>query len=440
MYIKLAILIIVLIVLFFFGRRSYQIYSSIFYYRRPEFFIRNINEDDLGIPVFTYHSIANENTPDSVKASAFYKHLEYLIDNDYKTLNANEFYQHIVNNKTIPKKSVVITFDDGRASLWTTAFPIIRKFGVKVICFLTPQDMLDQGTRLCIEPDDLPSIDENHSLLDVDLSNNPLINWEETQKMYSSGLVDFQSHTYGHKKIYISGKIVDFINPDFNYGIMGDRLPIMNYGEIDPGNMEAFWGMPVFESDSRMGAARRYFENENLINACVTYAAKRNRKDFFSRSDWRDELLAFCSGFQRQNPRTDKFESEYEQREAIRKNLNLSKRRIENYLPGHTVNHICFPWHRYSSLALSIAREEGFVAGWIDINTQDSLLHKSNNPYMIDRYIPRNTYGTDPFFINRIDAREDMVLSLPGRNRLTLFKRITKELFSLPGFLVNKSK
>lgn len=437
---KLVILIVVLIVLFLFCRRSYQIYGSIFNNRRPEFFIRNVAEDDLGIPVFTYHSIANENTPDSITASAFYKHLEYLTDNGYITLSADQFYQHIVNNIPVPKRSVVITFDDGRASLWTTAFPIIQKFGVKVICFLTPQNMLDRGIRSHINLDDLLSIDQNYSLLDVDLSQNPLVTWEETQKMFSSGLVDFQSHTYGHKKIFISDKIVDFINPDFNFGITGDQLPLMKYGEIDPLNMEAFWGMPVFESDSRMGAARRYFENENLIYACITYAAERNGKEFFNRSDWKDELLAFCTGFQMQNPRADKFESEDEQREAIRKNLNLSKRRIENYLSNHTVKHICFPWHRYSSLALSIAREEGFVAGWIDINSQDSMNHKTNKPYLIDRYIPRNTYGTDPFFINRIDAREDVVLSLPGRKRLTLMRRVTRELFRLPGFLVDINK
>ena len=438
MFIKLFILIVAVIVLFLSGRRCYRIYGDVFKYRRPEFFIRDVAEDDLGIPVFTYHSIANENTSDSVKASAFYKHLEYLTDNGYETLSADQFYQHIVNNMPVPKRSVVITFDDGRASLWTNAFPIIQKFGVKVICFLTPQAMMGQGTRSCINLDDISSIDQDHSVLDVDLSKNPLVTWEETQKMYSSGLVDFQSHTYSHKKIFISNKIVDFINPDFNCGTIGNQLPLLNNGEVDPLNIEAFWGMPVFESDSRMGAARRYFENEKLMDACITYAAKRNGKNFFKGSDWRDELLAFCTGFQRQNPRSDRFESESEQREAIRRNLVLSKRRIENYLPNHTVKHICFPWHRYSSLALSIAREVGFVSGWIDINSQDSMNHKANNPYLIDRYIPRNSYGTDPFFISRIDAREDVVMSLPGRNRLSLIQRFSREFFRLPGFLVDK--
>ena len=57
---------------------------------------------------------------------------------------------------------------------------------------------------------------------------------------------------------------------------------------------------------------------------------------------------------------------------------------------------------------------------------------EQQNPYQVNRYIPANTTGDDPFYISRIDARENLILSLPGDGRLTFQQRVKESLFDLP--------
>jgi peptidoglycan/xylan/chitin deacetylase (PgdA/CDA1 family) len=35
-----------------------------------------------------------------------------------------------------PKNTIVMIFDDGIGSLWSTAFPLLKKYGMKAVCFI----------------------------------------------------------------------------------------------------------------------------------------------------------------------------------------------------------------------------------------------------------------------------------------------------------------
>ncbi|ETI89772.1 MAG: Polysaccharide deacetylase family protein, partial [Clostridium butyricum DORA_1] len=75
-----------------------------------------------------YHSVdenaANEVTitPEKLK-----EQLDYINDNNYVTITMTELYDHIENNKPIPEKSIIITFDDGYMNNYTEAFPMLKK-------------------------------------------------------------------------------------------------------------------------------------------------------------------------------------------------------------------------------------------------------------------------------------------------------------------------
>jgi len=431
----IAFLIIVVIILFYLIlRRVLSTFRNLTQKRYPKFIYTDVKTDELGIPVFVYHSIGNSNIPDSVKFSEFECHMQYLSMNNYHTINADELYNYLVYDKPIPPKSVVITFDDGRASLWTLAFPILKKYNFKAVCFLVPSMMSEIGVRSNFKDYEDGRPVSMTELLRADLSNNPAITWEEAKVMHTSGLVDFQSHTLNHTLIYTTAEIVDFINPSFYYGYNNHQVPVIRYGDIDKIHFKSPLGTPIYRSAPLMYASRRFFDDEGLRNACVDFVEKNGHEAYFTRPDWRIELLRFVEKYRQEYSLREGFNSTEEMAHAIRESLIKSKQLIEKYLPSHSVKHLCFPWNRYSIMASCYAKKAGYITAFIDINPQKPF-PDWNNSYTLQRFLPINEPGDDPFQITRIDARDNIILSLPGKGRLTCFRRFALRLLRLPSFL-----
>ena len=97
--------------------------------------------EDVGIPVLYYHSVLpdsevttrNEVTisPETLKTQ-----LQLVKDLGYTTLTMSELNDYIINNKEIPKKSILITFDDGYADNYVHAFPILKELDMKATIFV----------------------------------------------------------------------------------------------------------------------------------------------------------------------------------------------------------------------------------------------------------------------------------------------------------------
>ncbi|WP_455793462.1 polysaccharide deacetylase family protein [Clostridium butyricum] len=96
----------------------------------------SLTSDNIGIPVLYYHSVdenaANEVTitPEKLK-----EQLDYINDNNYVTITMTELYDHIENNKPIPEKSILITFDDGYMNNYTEAFPMLKELNMTATIF-----------------------------------------------------------------------------------------------------------------------------------------------------------------------------------------------------------------------------------------------------------------------------------------------------------------
>lgn len=133
-----------------------------------------VKHNDKGIPVLMYHAIGYEkgNTA-RVPKENFKKQMKHLKDNGYETLTLDGAYDFFVENKTIPKKSVVLTFDDGYVDNYVEALPILKEFGFKATIFVIT------GA--------------------VDKSKN-YMNIEQLKEMEANGM-DIQSHTVHHKNL-----------------------------------------------------------------------------------------------------------------------------------------------------------------------------------------------------------------------------------------------
>jgi peptidoglycan/xylan/chitin deacetylase (PgdA/CDA1 family) len=137
-------------------------------------FSGDIIYNNSSIPVLMYHSIDYEKGNElRIPKDIFEKHMKYLKDNKYTTLTMNEFYSFVKNNKPVPKKSVLITFDDGYRDNYINAYPILKKFDFKATIFVITS-----------------TVDKDSHYLSS----------KEIKEMVDNG-IDIESHTVNHDKL-----------------------------------------------------------------------------------------------------------------------------------------------------------------------------------------------------------------------------------------------
>lgn len=89
------------------------------------------------ITVLMYHDFIDgeSNKPTRLPIQNFEEQMKYLHENGYKTATIEELEQFIKGEIVLPKKTVVITFDDGYLSNYVYAYPILKKYNFKATMF-----------------------------------------------------------------------------------------------------------------------------------------------------------------------------------------------------------------------------------------------------------------------------------------------------------------
>lgn len=94
---------------------------------------------DINIPILCYHDVT-PNNPDNngllISPEKFKEQLQYLKDNNYTPITLDELYDYLRNNKEIPEKPVVITFDDGYKGNYEYAYPLLKEFKIPATMFV----------------------------------------------------------------------------------------------------------------------------------------------------------------------------------------------------------------------------------------------------------------------------------------------------------------
>lgn len=88
------------------------------------------------VPILMYHRIADvQGDRNSLPEEKFEQQLKYLADNGYTAITADMLYEHYTENKPLPKKPVLLTFDDGYHDNYTKALPLLQKYNMKAVVF-----------------------------------------------------------------------------------------------------------------------------------------------------------------------------------------------------------------------------------------------------------------------------------------------------------------
>lgn len=104
--------------------------------------IEKYGKNENGIPVLMYHffydSSSGEKGMDNncLDIAKFEQQLKYLKENDFFFPTFEELSQFIDKKIELPKKSVILTIDDGNETFFALAVPIIEKYQVPVTSFV----------------------------------------------------------------------------------------------------------------------------------------------------------------------------------------------------------------------------------------------------------------------------------------------------------------
>lgn len=374
------------------------------------------------IPVFLFHSVKSDDLEEK---------LAYLVENGYQTITADELYDFLTGRRKNPRNKVLLTFDDGCGSLWTIAYPLLKKYGLVGVAFIVPNWIKDRDGYYPNLADYWNGAASRKEMEDRESSRYPFITWQEVKEMHESGIVDFQSHTLNHSMVFTSDVIVDFINPGFNFGFYYNLVPLFH--ESGNGNQKGNpeMGAPVYTMAPSTSGARRYLDDGGLKDVCISMVRENGGMDFFNRRNWRKRLKGVVDNYRECNVLNDRYESDAEREEMILYELRESKAIIERYLPGKSVNHLCYPFFAGSELCIELSKKSGYLGnfwGW-DVFPRKRSNRHIKDPYLVGyqadflgweilRGRQTNKPADDPYRIVRSPG--DYILRLPGKGRRSI--------------------
>ena len=98
------------------------------------------------VPILYYHSVMLEIGNDSrMPPDQFEAQMAYLQDKGYQSVSLDQLYQAQYRGGTLPSKPFVITFDDGYADNYTTAYPILKNHGFAAAIFMVSSYINGEG-------------------------------------------------------------------------------------------------------------------------------------------------------------------------------------------------------------------------------------------------------------------------------------------------------
>jgi peptidoglycan/xylan/chitin deacetylase (PgdA/CDA1 family) len=89
------------------------------------------------VPVLCYHNLDVQSKGRMVLAvKAFEEQMRYLKREGYRVINLGEFLEFASQRRQLPRKTVVLTFDDGYRSFRQHAYPILKELGFTATLFV----------------------------------------------------------------------------------------------------------------------------------------------------------------------------------------------------------------------------------------------------------------------------------------------------------------
>jgi peptidoglycan/xylan/chitin deacetylase (PgdA/CDA1 family) len=134
--------------------------------------------NQTAVPVLMYHALDDRRSVVAVSEATFEWQMQWLHEHGIRGISAGTILQHLLNREPLPERCVGITFDDGFESVYSRAFPILRRYGFSATVFLV--------TDYCGGQNDWPA-------QPASIQRMSLLTWTQVKEI--------AAHTLGHPRL-----------------------------------------------------------------------------------------------------------------------------------------------------------------------------------------------------------------------------------------------
>lgn len=158
------------------------------------------------VPILLYHSISERAGPRfkpfTISPALFSRHMEYLHQHGYTPITITEFIQARERGlHALPRRPVVLTFDDGFADFYTHAFPILKQHNFAATLYVTTGYINDTSRWLRREGE----------------TTRCMLTWDQVVEI-SQGGIECGAHSHTHPQLDTIPLIMA------RYEIMGSKM------------------------------------------------------------------------------------------------------------------------------------------------------------------------------------------------------------------------
>ena len=146
--------------------------------KNPIFFAKE--NESATVVILMYHSLLKDPARHGkyvVSPDLFESDLKYLKELGYSFVGIQELIDFVYSGAPLPKKSVVITFDDGYYNNYLYAYPLLEKYDAKMVISVI-------GKYTDLYDGEKPNAYCSH------------VTWDMINEMLASGRVEIGNHTY----------------------------------------------------------------------------------------------------------------------------------------------------------------------------------------------------------------------------------------------------
>lgn len=226
--------------------------------------------DPERIRVLFYHRISStasrfERARDTVSERTFRTHLALLERWGYDAITFQDYNLYLQGTLSLPRKPVIITFDDGYRDVYTHAFPVMKEFGLRGVIFVVGERSMrtnewDRGITPSYELLSNEEILEfhnagfeigAHSMHHVRLTDVQAIEaWEELYqaRVTTESLLNAPVHTFAYP-----------------YGLVNEEVKKMALNAGYTVACAAFTGPPIFGTDLLEVRRIRIIDSQNPV-------------------------------------------------------------------------------------------------------------------------------------------------------------------------------
>ena len=143
----------------------------------------------MNIPILLYHSVSDQATtpyrPWSMPIAEFELHMACLLEQGYQPMTLSSLTQAIRSGSAdLPKRPVVLTFDDGMADFLSGAVPILKKYQFPATLYVATGYVGETSRWMKM----------------LGEQNRPMLSWDEIASLEN---VEIAAHSHTHRQLDI---------------------------------------------------------------------------------------------------------------------------------------------------------------------------------------------------------------------------------------------